>query len=101
MEKVELTKEQQKIVKEQIHRSACFQRVFSGADGEKVLKELAIECGVDSLLLNADMRDPLRYDPVRLAYRARGKDIWVFIQNCLKANINEAKKLLGDEKNEK
>jgi len=90
--KIELTKEQQKIVSERIHRSACFQRAFKGADGEFTLKE------IDTLTHYKNPTfDP---NPYQSAYNAGQRSVSVFIHNVLEQDIDEARKLLGEE-NEK
>jgi hypothetical protein len=92
--KVELTEEQQKVVAERIHRSACFQRAFSGADGEFTLKE------IDTLVnYKGNTFDP---DPYQHAYNAGQRSIAVFIHKVIDQDIDEAKKLLtkGKEENE-
>jgi len=84
--KVELTEEEQKIVAERIHRSACFQRVFSGADGELTFKELDIFLGYKN-----DTFDP---DSHIAAYNAGKRAGAIFMHNIIDLDIDEAKKLL-------
>lgn len=92
MKQPELTEEQKKIVAERIHRSACFQRVFKGADGELTLKE------IDEVAhYKGNTFDP---DPYQSAYNAGQRSIAVFIHNCIDQDINEAEKLLGEKRNE-
>lgn len=80
---------QKKSIEKQIHRSAIFQRVSKGADGEEVLKELALQCGANSLLISN-----YEYDPIKLAYRAGRRDLWTFIQNCLNEDVEKAREML-------
>ena len=86
----ELTEEQKKIVAERIHRSACFQRAFKGADGEFALKEID---AVTHYKENAF--DP---DPYQSAYNAGQRSVSVFIHNVIDQDIVEAEKLLGEKK---
>ncbi len=91
--KVELTDEQKKVIAERIHRSACFQRAFKGVDGEFTLKE------IDTLTnYRNNTFDP---DPHQSAYNAGQRSIAVFIHNCIDQDIDEAKKLLIGDRNEK
>jgi len=81
-----LTAEQQKMISERIHRTACFQRTFKGVDGELVLKE------IDTLThYRNNTFDP---NPYQSAYNAGQQSIAVFIHNCINQDIDEAKKLL-------
>jgi hypothetical protein len=91
--KVELTEEQQKVVAERIHRSACFQRAFSGTDGEFALKEIdALTC------YKSNTFDP---DPYQSAYNAGQRSVAVFIHNVIDQDIEEARKLLTKPKRKK
>jgi len=88
--KIELTEEQKKMVAERIHRSACFQRTFKGTDGELTLKEIDATSHY-----KGNTFDP---DPYQSAYNAGQRSIAVFIHNCIDQDIDEARKLLGKEK---
>lgn len=80
-----------------IRRAAAFQRVFSGADGELVKRELAIECRATALLVNfgsAQHQYRDRTDPFLLAVTAGKKDVWTFIQNCLEVDTKKAIEVL-------
>jgi len=91
--KVVLTEEQKEVVKERIHRSACFQRAFSGVDGEFALKEIdALTCYTGNTF------DP---DPYRSAYNAGQRSIAVFIHKVIDQDIDESKKLLTKPKRSK
>jgi len=74
-----------------IKRSAAFQRVFRGADGEFVLRELSNVCLVNSILIN------YRTNPLVLAGNAGKRDVWLFIQNCLNADVEKAREVLSAE----
>lgn len=87
---LELTEEQKKIVKERIHRSACFQRAFKGVDGEFTLKEIDILTNYKN-----NTFDP---NPQQAAYNAGQRSVAVFIHNCIDQDVDEARKLLGKEK---
>lgn len=91
-EQQEVIQANKKAIEEQIHRSAVFQRVFSGADGEYALKEIAGQCFANSPLISVTGEDP--YNPIKLAYRAKGKDLWMFIQKCINQDVEQAKKNL-------
>jgi len=87
-----LTEEMRTEVAKRIHRSACFQRVFSGADGELTLKE------VDRFLgYRNDTFDP---DPYIAAYNAGKRAGAIFIHNAIDLDVEEAKRLLA-KKNER
>lgn len=89
MEKVELTEDMKKEIARRIHRSASFQRAFSGEDGELALKE------IDMLShYKGNTFDP---DPYQSAYNAGQRSIAVFIHNCLEQDIDEAQKLLKEK----
>ena len=89
MEKVELTEENKKELKRRIHSAACFQRAFSGEDGEFALKE------IDKLTLyNGNSYDP---DPYQHAYNAGQRSIAVFIHRSISQDIDEAQKLLKEK----
>jgi hypothetical protein len=93
MELKELTDEQKKEIRRRIHRSASFQRAFSGVDGEFALKE------IDKLTCyKGNTFDP---DPHQSAYNAGQRSVAVFIHNCIDQDVEEATKLLEKEtKNE-
>ena len=87
----ELTEEQKKeVIKQRIHRSACFQRTFKGTDGEFTLKEIDVVTYYKENAFNPD--------PYKSAYIAGQRSIAVFIHNCIDQDIDEARKLLGKEK---
>ncbi len=86
---IELTEEQQKIVKERIHRSASMQRTFKDVDGEFSLKEIDVLTHY-----KGNTFDP---DPYQSAYNAGQRSVAVFIHNCIDQDIDEARKLLGKE----
>ncbi len=86
----ELTEEQKEMVRERIHRSACFQRAFSGADGESTLKELDVLTNYKN-----NTFDP---DPYQSAYNAGQRSITVFIHNCIEQDVEKATKLLKEKK---
>jgi hypothetical protein len=80
-------------LEKRIHRTACAQRAFGGADGELVLVEIKNFCRGDGLLI--DEKNP---DPYLVLARAGKRDVWQFIQNMLKDNPEEARKLLDVRK---
>ena len=74
-------------VEERIHRSACFQRAFSGADGEYTLKE------IDAVShYKGNTFDP---NPYQSAFNAGQRSIAVFIHNAIDEDIEKAKKRLA------
>ena len=85
-----LSEEIQEEIEKRIHRSACFQRAFSGPDGEFALKELDAETNY-----RGGTFDP---DPYLHAYRAGQRSIMVFIHNVIEQDIEENKKILEKEK---
>ncbi len=91
--KVKVTEEQKEEVQRRIHRSAIFQKMFSGEEGLSVLKEIdIISC------YKSNTFDP---DPYKHAYNAGQLSISVFIHNCIDMNLDQAKKLLQENKNER
>ncbi len=73
-----------------IHRSACFQRLFSGKDGDFVLKE------IDTLVnYKGNAFDP---DPYIHAYNAGQRSMAVLIRNILDQDVESAKKILKEKK---
>lgn len=80
-----LNEEQRKEVERRIKRSAAFQRVFRGADGELVLSEL-----------KKHLRgfDP---DPYIHAYNAGVRSIVDFIQTCIDQDVEKAREVLDAE----
>ena len=85
-----LTEDERKEIKRRTHRSASFQRVFKGADGEFTLKEIDSWTGYKN-----DTFDP---DPYKSAYKAGVRAVSIFIHNVIELNIEEVTKLLEKEK---
>tara|TARA_Y100000310_G_C20641166_1_gene793993 strand:+ start:1122 stop:1391 length:270 start_codon:yes stop_codon:yes gene_type:complete len=84
-----LTKEQ---IEKIIHRSACFQRTFSGPDGEEALKE------IDFLTMYKNNTfDP---DPYQHAYNSGQRSVTVWIHECMDHDVEKAQKLLKERTNE-
>ena len=84
--KQQLNPEQKEEVLRRIKRSAIFQRVFSGADGEFVLDELKKEVrGFDP-------------DPYISAYNSGVRSICDFIQTVLNENVEKAREVLNKQK---
>ena len=76
------TEEQREEVLRRITRSAIFQRVFSGTDGNFVLKELKKEVrGFDP-------------DPYVSAYNSGVRSIYEFIQKVLQEDVEKAREVL-------
>jgi len=84
-----LKEEQKKEIERRIHRSACFQRVFKGADGELVLSEINKLCFTD--------RDTFDSDPYVSAYNTGRKSVGIFIENCINQDIEKARDILNAE----
>lgn len=74
---------QHKVIEKRIERSASFQRVFTGPDGDKVTAEL-----------KKNFTGAFHPDPYIHAYNAGQRSVLVFIENCIHADINEARKRL-------
>ena len=78
-------------VEVRIHRSACFQRLFGGKDGDFVLDE------IDKLVnYKGNQFDP---DPYIHAYNAGQRSMAVLIHNILDQDVELAKKILKEKKN--
>lgn len=88
-----LNEDQRKEIERRTHRSACFQRVFKGVDGELTLKEIDIWTGYKN-----DTFDP---DPYKSAYKAGVRAASIFIHNVIELDIEEVTKLLEKEKETK
>lgn len=73
----------------QVRRSAAFQRTFSGPDGELVLKELQAVCFADSYMITKNA------DHISVIAKAAKRDIWTFIQNEMKYNVENGRKMLN------
>lgn len=76
------SKEQREEILRRIERSAAFQRVFQGKDGDLVQTELKKQLGGF---------DP---DPYVHAFNAGKRFIWDFIQNALKEDVEKAREVL-------
>ena len=77
-------------VQRRVHRSAMFQRVFSGRDGEYVLAEID-----NNVKYNGSTFDQ---DPYIHAYKAGQRSMAVFIHTIIDQDIDEARKILEQEK---
>ena len=83
--KLQLNEDEKKEVVRRIERSAAFQRVFRGKDGELVLAELKKQLsGFDP-------------DPYIHAFNAGKQFMWTFIQNALESDVEKAREVLGAE----
>lgn len=81
-----LSKEEKKEIERRIGRSAAFQRVFSGADGELVQEEINKFAGYKN-----DTFDP---DPYEHANNAGRRSVAIFIDNCINQNIAKVREAL-------
>lgn len=84
-----MDKDTEREVEKRIRRSACFQRAFSGPDGELALKELRLYTGFDG--------DAFNPDPAISAYNAGRRSVFVFVNNIISQDVEEAKKKLGEK----
>lgn len=81
-------------IKENIHRSACFQRVFSGKDGIEALEYFDKWTGYRN--------DTFKSDPYDNAYEAGRRSVAIFLHNALDGDVDKARARLEKEsKNEK
>lgn len=81
--------EQRKTVEDKIHRSACFQRRFAGAEGKKVLDWIDVFTGYKN-----DTFDP---DPYVSARNTGLRAVSIFIHNVIEQDVEKATKLLEKE----
>ncbi len=82
--------EQREAVEQRIHRSACFQRVFAGPEGKKVMDWIDDFAGYRN-----DTFDP---DPYMSARNAGMRAVSIFIHNVVEQDVENATKLLEQEK---
>ncbi len=75
-----------KELERRLHRSGSFQRAFSGAEGELILKEIDMFCGYKN--------DGFTKDPYEHAYSAGQRSVAVFIHNILEADTKKAEEAL-------
>lgn len=86
---MQLNEDQKKEVLRRIERSAAFQRIFRGKDGDFALAELKKQLsGFDP-------------DPYIHAFNAGKQFMWDFIQNALGADVEKAREVLKDAKDKK
>ena len=85
---MQLDREERKEAQRRIDRSAKFQRVLSGEEGEYILKEIDVNTGYKN-----NTFDP---DPYINAYKAGQRSISVFIHNILEQDTKQAIKLLEE-----
>lgn len=79
----QLNEEQKKEVLRRVERSAAFQRVFKGKDGDLVSNELKKQLsGFDP-------------DPYVHAFNAGKQFMWNFIQNALEGDVEKAREVLN------
>ncbi len=78
-------------IEKNIHRSADFQRVFGGADGERVFTEIDKFCGFKD--------DTFSIDPYLCAYNAGKRAVSIFIHNAIEQDVEKAKEMLKDATN--
>lgn len=76
--------------KKRIHRSACFQRVFAGPEGKKVLDWIDEFAGYKN-----DTFDP---DPYTSARKTGMRAVSIFIHNVIEQDVEKATKLLEQKK---
>ena len=76
--------------KKRIHRSACFQRIFAGPEGKKVLDWIDNFTGYKN-----DTFDP---DPYVSARNTGLRATSIFIHNVIEQDVEKATKLLEKEK---
>jgi len=87
--KQQLNPEDREEVLRRVARSAAFQRVLRGVDGELVQSELKKQLGGF---------DP---DPYIHAFNAGKQFMWQFIQNALDADVEKAREVLDAQTEEK
>lgn len=75
-------------IQKRIERSGSFQRVFSGPDGDKVREELG-----------KNFTGQFNPDPYIHAYNAGQRSVLTFIDNCIHADVEKAKKQLEKGQN--
>lgn len=86
---MKLNEDQKKEAIRRIERSAAFQRVFKGKDGDLVSAEIKKQLsGFDA-------------DPYAHAFNAGKQFIWNFIQNALEADVEKAREVLNAENKER
>ena len=86
---MQFSPEQRKEIEKRIERSAKFQRVLGGKEGEFVLGVIDENTGY-----KGNCFDP---DPYINAYKAGQRSISVFIHNILEQDIEKSVKLLDKE----
>ena len=84
------SKEAREAAETKIRRSANFQRLFSGTDGEWVLNE------IDKFTMYKG--NVFNKDPNVHAYNAGQRSMSVFIHNILDQDVESAKTILEQEK---
>ncbi len=92
-EKRKLTEDEKTEIARRIKRSACFQKVFRGTDGEKALKELDKWLGFRN-----DTFDP---DPYISAYNAGRRAVAIFLHNAIDEDLDKIRKMLKQKVQEK
>ena len=80
---MELTPEQKDEIQRRIHRSATFQRVFSGKEGEYVLAEIDKDTNFAGSTFDAD--------PYIHAYKAGQRSMAVFIHTIIDQDVEKAR----------
>lgn len=84
------SKEERNAAETKIHRSANFQRLFSGKDGEFVLNE------IDKFTMYKE--NTFNPNPHKHAYNAGQRSMAVFIHNILDQDVESARRILKQEK---
>ncbi len=84
------SKEELEAIEQRTHRSACFQRIFDGPEGQKVLNWIDVFAGYKN-----DTFDP---DPYVSARNAGKRAVAIFIHNVLEQDVEKFTKLLEQEK---
>lgn len=85
-----LNEEQKKELERRVKRSAAAQRIFDCPDGEIVLGEIRSFCYGESFIY-----DPKSPDIVSVSVRAGKHDVYHFIMNMLKGDVDKAREILN------
>ena len=87
-----LNEEEKKEVLRRIQRSADFQRVFRGTDGERVFVEIDKFCGFKD--------DSFSIDPYLTAYNAGKRAVAIFIHKAFEEDVEKAREMLKDARSQ-
>ena len=87
---MEFKENEREALEAKVHRSALFQRVFSGAEGEEALKLLDNWAGYKS--------DTFKKENIHESvYLAGRRSVAIFLHNALDGDVEQAKKMLGEK----